>query len=140
MGRPAQDVTDAELAVLERLWEFGESTIRRLTDALYPDGNASHYATVQKLLDRLEDKGCVARRREGGRHQFQARVARSDLIRRRLQATADKLCGGSVTPLITHLLDTKALSQEDRLKLKDLIERLDGTGTSDGEASSGDPS
>ena len=38
MPRPEQDVTEAELAVLEALWEGETATIRALTDALYPGG------------------------------------------------------------------------------------------------------
>ena len=44
------DVTDAELAVLQALWERGTATIRQLTDALYPGGGPAQYGTVQKLL------------------------------------------------------------------------------------------
>ena len=40
MARTAQDVTDAELAVLQVLWDEGPATIRRLTDVLYPAGGA----------------------------------------------------------------------------------------------------
>ena len=43
-----------ELDVLRALWEDGPATIRALTDRLYPRGGASEYATVQKLLERLE--------------------------------------------------------------------------------------
>ena len=89
------DVTDAELAVLQALWEQGEATIRRLTDALYPEGKAAHYATVQKLLERLEAKGCVRRDRAPWPHRFTAAVDRDTLIGWRLRATAEKLCGGS---------------------------------------------
>ena len=49
------DVPDAELAVLKALWDQGEATIREIADRLYPGGETSHYATVQKLLDRLEE-------------------------------------------------------------------------------------
>ena len=59
-GRP-RDVTDAELDVLRALWDDGKATIRVLTDRLYPSGGTSEYATVQKLLERLEAKGHVAR-------------------------------------------------------------------------------
>src|SRR5206468_5487882 len=51
------DVPDAELAVLRELWDKGPESIRQLTDALYPGGSDAHYATVQKLLERLEAKG-----------------------------------------------------------------------------------
>ena len=63
MARTPQDITDAELAVLQVLWEQGPATIRRITELLYPQGGTSHYATVQKLLERLETKACVRRDR-----------------------------------------------------------------------------
>ena len=63
MARNPQDVTETELAVLQVLWDEGPATIRRLTDVLYPSGGTALYATVQKLLERLEAKGCVRRER-----------------------------------------------------------------------------
>ena len=65
MARTPRDVTDAELAVLQVLWDHGPATVRLLTDTLYPEGTAAQYATVQKLLERLEGKGCVERDRKG---------------------------------------------------------------------------
>src|SRR5579864_6317104 len=98
MARPIQDVTDAELAVLQALWDRGSATIRQLTEVIYAHGGASAYATVQKLLERLEVKGCVLRDRSPSVHVFSAAIDRDDLIGRRLQAMAEKLCGGSLTP------------------------------------------
>ena len=76
MARPSLSVTDAELGVLKTLWDQGSSTIRELTDRLYPDGGTAHYATVQKLLERLEGKSCVTRRAEGRRGVYSAAVER----------------------------------------------------------------
>src|SRR5512139_4269942 len=103
MARRPQDVTDAELDVLRALWDNGPATIRALADRLYPGGGTSEYATVQKLLERLEDKGHVAHRTEGRSNVFSARVKREELVARRLRETAEKLCDGSLTPLLTHL-------------------------------------
>ena len=85
---PAAEVTDAELAVLQALWDRGPATIRQLTDRLYPAGSASCYATVQKLLERLEGKAFVKRDRSGAVHAFSARVCRDELIGRRLRTVA----------------------------------------------------
>src|SRR5690348_5906653 len=104
MAKPAQDVTDAELAELQALWDRGAATIRQLTEGIYPRGGASAYATVQKLLERLESKRCVRRQRGQSVHVFRAAIDREELIGRRLQAMAEKLCGGSLTPLLTHLV------------------------------------
>src|SRR5713101_4114325 len=60
MARTAQDVTETELAILQVLWDRGPSTRRQITDVLYPRGGQAQYATVQKLLERLETKGFVA--------------------------------------------------------------------------------
>ena len=74
MDVTAKDVPDAELAVLRVLWDRGASTIRQLTDVLYPGGSDSHYATVQKLLERLEAKGCVSLETSSRAHTFQASI------------------------------------------------------------------
>ncbi len=128
MARTPQDVTDTELALLQVLWDSGPATIRQLTDVLYPGGGTAQYATVQKLLERLETKGCVRRERTPPAHVFMAAIAREDLIGRRLQDMAEKLCGGSLTPLLTHLVRTRGLTARERQELRDLIDDLDTKG------------
>ena len=123
MAKPAHDVTDAELAVLRALWDAGRSTIRELTEHIYPGGGTSHYATVQKLLDRLESKGCVSREQAGRANVFTATVERDELIARRLQETADKLCEGSLVPLLTQLVSGTHLTDEDMQLLRELVAR-----------------
>jgi predicted transcriptional regulator len=119
------DVTDAELSVMQALWDGGEATIRRLTDLLYPGGGDAHYATVQKLLERLEDKGHVVRDRSSHAHRFRARTSRDVLVGRRLREMAQKLCGGLMAPLLTHLVRAETLSARERQQLRDLIDELD---------------
>jgi predicted transcriptional regulator len=126
MSRPTQDVTEAELAVLQALWEHGPATIRQLVGRVYGDASGSAYATVQKLLDRLEAKGFVGRDRGASVHVFRASVGRDELIRRRLRAVADTLCGGSLTPLLTNLVQGERLSPSEREELRALIDDLDG--------------
>jgi predicted transcriptional regulator len=116
-------VTDAELEVLRALWDAGPSPIRALADRLYPGGGTSEYATVQKLLERLEDKGHVTRRLEGRQNVFTARVRREELVARRLRETADELCDGSLTPLITHLVSSARLSPDELAELRRLVDQ-----------------
>src|SRR5262245_47642107 len=112
--KAATDVTEAELAILQAMWESGPATIRQLAERVYGEGGTSAYATVQKLLDRLQSKGVVERDRGESVHVFRARIDREELIGRRLRAVADTLCGGSLTPLLSHLMRAKALSEEER--------------------------
>jgi BlaI family penicillinase repressor len=108
--RIAEDVTDTELAILQVLWDRQEATRRQITDVLYPGGGESHYATVQNLLGRLEKKGFVQHRQGDGLLVFTAVVGRDELISRRLQGLADKLCGGAVVPLMMNLVRSQPLS------------------------------
>lgn len=125
MPRKPQDIPDAELAVLRQLWERGPCTVRQLTEVLYPASAGSQNATVQKLLDRLESKQYVSRNRESWPYLFQAAVQRCDVIRKSLQATADKLCAGALAPLLTYLVKADSLSDEDRDSLRGLLNDLD---------------
>ena len=125
MKRNQADVTDAELALLQALWDQGPATIRQLVERVYAQEGTSVYATVQKLLDRLETKECVVRDRSVPVHVFQAAIGRDELIGRRLRAVADSLCGGSLTPLLTQLVEGAKLTPRDRKDLRALIDRLD---------------
>lgn len=128
MAGTPRDVTDAELDVLRALWDLGEATIRSLADRVYPKGGASEYATVQKLLERLEDKGYVRHRSEGRQNVYAARLGREELVARRLRETADALCDGSLTPLLTHLVSGARLSKEELRELRRLVDGLPGKG------------
>jgi len=121
-------VPDAELSVLKALWQGGPATIRQITETLYPGGEVSHYATVQKLLERLQGRDCVERRPQGRAHIYSATIERDDLIRERLLDAADKLCEGSLSPLLTQLVDARNLSPQEIRTLRALVDSLDEKG------------
>jgi predicted transcriptional regulator len=124
MGRKRQDVTSAELAILQVLWDRGPVAIREITEAIYAGSSPSQYATVKKLLARLEGKGCVSRDRKEAAHVYAPNIGQDDLIGRRLKALADNLCGGSRTPLLMHLLRTEELSARERKELRQFLAEL----------------
>ena len=125
MTADPKDVTDAELRVLQALWALGLATIRELRDELYPRGETSEYATVQKLLERLEAKRFVRRSRETIPHTFAARVARDELVGRRLNELAESLCDGSFAPIVSHLVQNRRLKAAERKRLQELFRSLD---------------
>ena len=125
MPRTPRDVTEAELAVLRTLWDRGPASVRVITADLAERGSPAQAATVQKLLERLEDKGWVIRDRTGPVQRFAATADRDDLIGRRLRGIAEELCEGSLTPLLSHLVHNERLSAADRRALRNLIDRLD---------------
>ncbi len=126
MGRTPNDVTDAELEILQVLWRDGALTIRTVTEVLNPEQVESYYSTVKKLLERLERKGFVRREREGMAHLYEPVVNRDELIGRRLQKVAETLCEGSVSPLLTQLAQHHELNTSQQEQLMALIDDLAG--------------
>jgi BlaI family penicillinase repressor len=118
-------VTPAELAVLQFLWNRGPATIRQIADVLYPDGGVSEYYTVQKLLERLEEKRCVRKDRSQRAHVFLAAVGRDELLGEQLRGLSETLCGGSLSPLLTGLVQLRPLTSEEIGTLKELVHDLD---------------
>jgi BlaI family transcriptional regulator, penicillinase repressor len=122
MAKKTVHVTQYELAVLDVLWQRGSATVREITEAIYQESKPTSYATVQKLLERLENKGCVRRDRSSFAHVFRPKIERTRLIGQGLEDLAEKLCGGSLTPLLVHLVQTTSLSPHDRAMLLKLID------------------
>ena len=127
MARKQRDVTGAELTVLQYLWDHEPATIRDITNAVYPRGGESKYATVKKLLARLEAKELVTRDASRMTHEFAAAINQDDLIQRRLQDLANALCEGSQTPLLMNLLRNRRYTAKERKQLHDLFDELFGS-------------
>jgi BlaI family transcriptional regulator, penicillinase repressor len=125
MGRAPREITDTELSLLTELWQRPSATVQELTEALYGNTQPALLATVRKLLDRLEAKGCVARDRARWPHHYFASVKREELAGNRLQAAADDLFEGDLAPLLTHLVRSQKLSAKDRENLRKLFDELD---------------
>ena len=124
MARPKQDMTDAEQAIIELLWDKGRTSIRQIVDTLHPDDTGqTRYATVQKQLERMEAKGLVNRDRSLFVHLFVPALSREEMIGRRLQTVIDKLCGGSLVPLLSQLTRARKLTARERKALRDLLDQ-----------------
>ena len=98
-------------------------TARQIREALYPDAKKAQHGTVQRLLQRLEDKEYIERDRGQPVHHFSARISRREYAGGQLETLAEKLTGGSLAPLITHLIEEKKIS---RAEIKRLRKILDG--------------
>jgi BlaI family transcriptional regulator, penicillinase repressor len=124
MTRKARDVTETELGVLQVLWNHGSRTIREITAILDAPNQDVYYATVKKLLERLEVKGFVRREPKGIAYLYAAAVGRDELVGERLRVLSDSLCDGSVTPLLTQLAQHERLNKKQQAALMALISEL----------------
>ena len=115
-------LTNAELAVMNLLWKNDRLTAREIREQLYPDATKAQHGTVQKLLQRLEDKGYVERDRRLSVHLFSAALSRRTYAGQQLESLADKLTAGSFAPLITHLIEKKKISREEIERIRTILD------------------
>lgn len=113
---------NSELAVMNLLWQNDFLTARQIREQLYPDSTKAQHGTVQRLLQRLEDKGYVTRDSSLAVHLFSAAVSRQKYAGHQLELLADKLTEGSFAPLITHLIKEKKISQEEINRIRAILE------------------
>jgi len=114
-------LADAELAVMDLLWRNERLTAREIREQLYPDATKAQHGTVQKLLQRLEDKGYVDRDSSLFVHLFSAAVSRQAYAGTQLESLAAKLTSGSIAPLITHLVEENKISRAEIARIRSVL-------------------
>ncbi len=98
------------MELLRILWELGSATISQVHKEHTARGNAVSYGTIQTRLNRLVEKG--AAKRVGFPGEYRALLQPenvSDLFYDKIE----KLCGGSIVPLLSHLLSKRRFDAEE---------------------------
>ncbi|MBI1425737.1 MAG: MarR family transcriptional regulator [Gammaproteobacteria bacterium] len=95
---------DLEYAVLALLWELGTASIRNLHERLgVPVGNA--YTTTAKVVDRLRDKGLIARRREGNTFVYSPTIDQHRIERDRARQLVSRFLGPNPHAAVAALVE-----------------------------------
>jgi predicted transcriptional regulator len=115
-------LANSELAIMDLLWEKTKLTARQIRENLYPEASKAQHGTVQKLLKRLEEKGYVKRDDSQFVHLFMAKMTREEYAGNQLESLASKLTAGSFAPLITHLVETSRISDEDIENIRAILD------------------
>jgi BlaI family transcriptional regulator, penicillinase repressor len=115
-----------ELTIMQALWARGASSVREIQDS-FPAKRRPAYTTVQTVLYRLEAKSAVRRAKKiGNAHIFEA-VITETATQRKLIDELLGLFGGSVQPLMSHLIESGRLTFQDiedaRAALRDVDRR-----------------
>jgi len=121
-------LANAELAVMELLWDQSGLTARHIREALYPDATRAQHGTVQRLLQRLEEKGFVTRDKTLPVHLFAPAVSREAYASGQLESLAARLTGGSLAPLITHLIEQDRITTDEIERLRRILKENGGGG------------
>jgi BlaI family transcriptional regulator, penicillinase repressor len=116
--------TEAELAILNVLWDRGEATVREVFDTLYRDDGG--YTTALKLLQVMHGKGLVERNEGQRAHVYRAVVSRDQTEHRMLTDLTQRLFGGRSAALVLSALGgVEKPSAEELAAIRALLDRLE---------------
>jgi len=117
----AKRLGSRQTEILRVLWRRGEATAREITEEMNRVRETAH-STVQTLLREMEAKGVVAHRLEERTFYFFPTVAEDEIASFATRDLLRRLFEDSPLRLITHLLDTEKLSDDDMRRLRRLVE------------------
>ena len=116
-------IGEGELVVMEVLWEQSPLTASEVAERI-PSERAWSDRTVKTMLARLLAKGVLAHEEEGRRYLYRPLVDRTDYVSRESRRLVDRLFGGRTAPLVAHLAEANALSDEDIAEIETLLKAL----------------
>lgn len=114
--------TNAELPILNVLWEIGEGAVQDIVDRL-PSSPRANYKTVQSLLRIMENKGFVRHKTRGRAFIFSSRVTRDEVGGVSAKRLLDRNFQGSYAAMLVNLLDGNDVKEQELDELEALIQR-----------------
>ncbi len=118
-----QKPTDAELRILQILWDRGPSTVREVFDAL-PD-NDSGYTTVLKTMQIMTEKSLVTRDESNRSHIYKAKRKAEQTQRSLVKDLAARAFGGATNKLVMQALKAKKVSATELAEIRELLDELE---------------
>ena len=120
-------LSDGEWRIMNLLWADAPRRVPELTEALAKDTGWSR-ATVNMMLQRLEDKGAVRMELLGRNKLYFPLLSQADARQKETKRFLERLYGGSLGMMVSSLAGQQALSEEDIRALRAILE-----GTEKGE-------
>jgi predicted transcriptional regulator len=124
--RRSATLTEAELRLMEVLWERGQASVAEVTAALPAPPIA--YNSVLTTMRILERKGYVAHEEAGRAFIYRALVAREEAAGHAVGHLLSRFFDNSGGSLALRLIENERPSVDELLRLKELIEQYEEGG------------
>ena len=115
-----QKLTRSEEDIMQLIWELGRGTVSDLLERM--EEPRPPHSTVSSVVRILEKKCYVDHSSYGKTHEYFPIVAKEDYGRRSLTDVLRNYFDGSVSRLVSHLVEDKSLSAGD---VQEILKKLD---------------
>jgi len=115
-------LTEAELRIMNVLWDKGPATVHEVLQALPPKPNLA-YNSVLTIIRILETKGYVKHVRDKRAHIYMPKIDREDATRFEVRHLVSRFFGNSHERLLLNVLEESSIDAEELARMRELLER-----------------
>jgi predicted transcriptional regulator len=123
--KPTPTLTEAELKVMEVVWDLGAASVNDVLD-WYSDDIKPAYNTVLTIMRILEDKGYLEHRKNGRAFIYRPLVDRNHARRKAVRHLVRSFFDDSPELLMLNLINDEKLSRDELRRLKKMIAENEG--------------
>lgn len=116
--------TEAELEILQTLWEHGESSVRFVNDKLKKNKEVG-YTTTLKIMQIMFEKNLVSRIKDGRTHIYSAIVKQKDTQKQLLGKLVNGVFAGSAKNLVMQALGNYKATKSELNEIRKFINELE---------------
>ena len=118
--------SDAELEILQVLWAQQPTTVRVVHQALMSRREVG-YTTILKQMQRMLEKGMLARKKEGKTHWYTAVAQQADVQQTLTSKLVEGAFSGSAMQMVMHALGQGVTTKEELDALQRWLDEQKGT-------------
>ncbi len=115
-------LTEAELRIMNVLWERGSATVHEVLEAL-PAKPALAYNSVLTIIRILEKKGYARHVKDQRAHVYLPQVDRKDATRFEVRHLMSRFFGNSREQLVLNVLEESGVDADELDRVRQLLER-----------------
>jgi BlaI family transcriptional regulator, penicillinase repressor len=120
-------LTEAELRLMDVLWQQGPSTVQQVLEAL-PKKSQLAYNSVLTTIRVLEKKGYLKHIKDGRAHVYRPLVARAEASRFEIRHLAHRFFKNSHEMLVLNILEDRGVDADELKRLRRLMEETQSGG------------
>ena len=119
--KTSETLTEAELRIMQVLWQMGSGTVQQILDAL-PEKPALAYNTVLTTIRILEKKGYAGHDKDGRAHVYRPLVERDEASRSEIRHLVSRFFRNSHEDLVLNILEDRGIDPKELERLRKMLE------------------
>lgn len=119
--RKSPTLTEAELRLMEVLWQKGPATVQQVMEEL-PEKTPLAYNSVLTTIRILEKKGYLKHEKDGRAHVYTPLVERQEATRSEIRRLVTRFFGNSHELLVLNILKDQTVDADELKRLRKMLE------------------